>query len=216
MKKLSKDVLTTGEVAKICNVSLRTVIKWFDKGYLKGYIIPGTKDRRIPRADLVEFMKANKMPISPLEQVNKGELMEYCWEYFERANPEWDAEVCEKCIIYRSHTLECYTLVEHLRTRGTSCAATCEECEYYHNVWESNGKFDDGVPDKIPCWEYYKQKDGCNERCRSCAVYRSRAIKCFEYSHLMQPVNCCRNAVCSECGYFQHTSAVLNKESSLD
>ena len=216
MKKLSKDVLTTGEVAKICNVSLRTVIKWFDKGYLKGYIIPGTKDRRIPRSELVDFMKANKMPIRPLEQVNKGELMEYCWEYFERINPDFKAEDCENCIIFDSHTLGCYTLVGRLKTRGTSCSAICEECEYYHNVWQSNGKYDEGVPSKIPCWEYYREKDGCNEKCLNCPVFKARAVKCFEYSRMMQPMVCCRNMLCSQCGYFQYTSALLNRESSVD
>ena len=43
-----KNVLTTGDVAKICNVAPRTVSKWFDSGQLKGYRIPGSKDRRIP------------------------------------------------------------------------------------------------------------------------------------------------------------------------
>ena len=36
-----KDVLTTGEVAKICNVAARTVSKWFDSGQIEGYRIPG-------------------------------------------------------------------------------------------------------------------------------------------------------------------------------
>jgi hypothetical protein len=36
-----KNVLTTGDVAKICNVAPRTVSKWFDSGQLKGYRIPG-------------------------------------------------------------------------------------------------------------------------------------------------------------------------------
>src|SRR5512140_1444860 len=49
-----KDVLTTGEVAKICNVAPRTVSKWFDSGSLKGYKIPGSKDRRIPVAQLIK------------------------------------------------------------------------------------------------------------------------------------------------------------------
>ena len=42
-----KDVLTTGEVAKLCNVAPRTVSKWFDSGSLKGYRIPGSRDRRM-------------------------------------------------------------------------------------------------------------------------------------------------------------------------
>ena len=47
-----KDILTTGEVAKICNVAPRTVSKWFDSGQLRGYRIPGSKDRRIPLAQI--------------------------------------------------------------------------------------------------------------------------------------------------------------------
>lgn len=60
---IDKDVLTTGEVAKICNVAPRTVSKWFDSGSLKGYRIPGSKDRRIPVAELVKFMKAHGIPL---------------------------------------------------------------------------------------------------------------------------------------------------------
>lgn len=59
---IEKDVLTTGEVAKICNVAPRTVSKWFDSGSLKGYRIPGSKDRRIPASQLVKFMKAHSIP----------------------------------------------------------------------------------------------------------------------------------------------------------
>jgi excisionase family DNA binding protein len=57
-----KNVLTTGDVARICNVAPRTVSKWFDSGQLKGYRIPGSKDRRIPVNELVRFMKAHDMP----------------------------------------------------------------------------------------------------------------------------------------------------------
>jgi excisionase family DNA binding protein len=57
-----KNVLTTGDVAKICNVAPRTVSKWFDNGQLKGYRIPGSKDRRIPVSELIRFMKAHNMP----------------------------------------------------------------------------------------------------------------------------------------------------------
>lgn len=58
----NKSVLTTGEVAKICNVAPRTVSKWFDTGQLKGYRIPGSKDRRIPVDELVQFMRLHNMP----------------------------------------------------------------------------------------------------------------------------------------------------------
>ncbi|MEM7622104.1 MAG: response regulator [Planctomycetota bacterium] len=59
---LDRDVLTTGEVARICNVAPRTVSKWFDSGQLKGYRIPGSKDRRIPVSELTRFMQAHGIP----------------------------------------------------------------------------------------------------------------------------------------------------------
>ena len=62
-----KDVLTTGQVAQICNVAPRTVTKWFDSGQLKGYRIPGSKDRRIPTSELIRFMKVHNMPTDALE-----------------------------------------------------------------------------------------------------------------------------------------------------
>ncbi len=61
-----KNVLTTGDVAKICNVAPRTVSKWFDNGQLKGYRIPGSKDRRIPVSELLRFMKMHNMPTAAL------------------------------------------------------------------------------------------------------------------------------------------------------
>ena len=61
-----KNVLTTGDVAKICHVAPRTVSKWFDNGQLKGYRIPGSKDRRIPVSELIRFMKVHNMPTTGL------------------------------------------------------------------------------------------------------------------------------------------------------
>jgi excisionase family DNA binding protein len=61
-----KEVLTTGEVAKICNVAPRTVSKWFDSGSLKGYRIPGSRDRRIPSGELMKFMRAHGIPLEGL------------------------------------------------------------------------------------------------------------------------------------------------------
>ncbi|MFA5423726.1 MAG: helix-turn-helix domain-containing protein [Phycisphaerae bacterium] len=61
-----KNVLTTGDVARICHVAPRTVSKWFDSGQLKGYRIPGSRDRRIPVGELVRFMKMHNMPTDAL------------------------------------------------------------------------------------------------------------------------------------------------------
>jgi len=63
----TKDVLTTGEVAKLCNVAPRTVSKWFDSGKLRGYRIPGSKERRIPRQQLIRFMRDHGIPLDGID-----------------------------------------------------------------------------------------------------------------------------------------------------
>ena len=48
----TKTVFTTGEAAKICKVSQQTIIRCFDNGSLKGFRVPGSRFRRIPRHEL--------------------------------------------------------------------------------------------------------------------------------------------------------------------
>ncbi|MCA9289549.1 MAG: response regulator [Phycisphaerales bacterium] len=68
VKELAKkQVFTTGEAAELCKVSQQTIIRCFDSGRLQGFRVPGSKFRRIPRADLVRFMKANDIPTDQLE-----------------------------------------------------------------------------------------------------------------------------------------------------
>jgi len=62
-----KEVFTTGEVARLCGVAPRTVSKWFDAGGLRGFKIPGSRDRRIPRESLVRFMRAHGIPLRGLD-----------------------------------------------------------------------------------------------------------------------------------------------------
>jgi excisionase family DNA binding protein len=72
-KKINKDsvsdkqVFTTGEAAKICNVSQQTIIRCFDSGRLQGFKVPGSRFRRIPRNELVRFMQQNNMDFGRLE-----------------------------------------------------------------------------------------------------------------------------------------------------
>jgi two-component system OmpR family response regulator len=72
---LSKTVFTTGEVASICNVSQQTVIRCFDKGRLRGFRVPGSKFRRIPREALIQFMKENGIPLDRLDMGKKRVLV---------------------------------------------------------------------------------------------------------------------------------------------
>jgi CheY-like chemotaxis protein len=70
-----KDLFTTGEAAKVCKVSLQTIIKCFDASRLEGFRIPGSKFRRIPRRSLVKFMKENNIPLDSLKSGKKKVLI---------------------------------------------------------------------------------------------------------------------------------------------
>jgi two-component system, OmpR family, response regulator len=67
MSATTKTVFTTGEAAKICKVSQQTIIRCFDNGTLKGFRVPGSRFRRIPRNELYAFMRDNGIPTDALE-----------------------------------------------------------------------------------------------------------------------------------------------------
>jgi excisionase family DNA binding protein len=71
----TKTVFTTGEAAKICKVSQQTIIRCFDNGTLKGFRVPGSRFRRIPRDHLYAFMKDNGIPTDALESGKKKLLV---------------------------------------------------------------------------------------------------------------------------------------------
>ncbi len=70
-----KDLFTTGEVAEICKVSQQTIIRCFDAGKLQGFRVPGSKFRRIPRQNLIKFMKENSIPLNNLDSGRKRVLI---------------------------------------------------------------------------------------------------------------------------------------------
>jgi len=75
MEERMKSVFTTGEAAKICKVSQQTIIRCFDNGQLKGFRVPGSRFRRIPREALYKFMKDNQIPTDALESGKRKILL---------------------------------------------------------------------------------------------------------------------------------------------
>lgn len=70
-----KRIFTTGEAATICKVSQQTIIRCFDSGRLTGFRVPGSKFRRIPRDELIRFMKANSIPLDVLTNGGKKRIL---------------------------------------------------------------------------------------------------------------------------------------------
>jgi len=82
---LEEDALySSADVAFICRVAPRTVHKWFDSKRLGGYTLPGSGTRRIPQADLKQFLQTHGMmcewerfvsiPREPAESVPEDSL----------------------------------------------------------------------------------------------------------------------------------------------
>ncbi len=72
---MSKDVFTTGQAAEICKVSQQIIIDCFDSGRLKGFCVPGSRHRRIPREFLIEFGKNKGLPLNGLEDADKTRVL---------------------------------------------------------------------------------------------------------------------------------------------
>lgn len=70
-----KQVFTTGEAAEICQISQQTIIRCFDAGRVKGFRVPGSRFRRIPREELVRFMKENAIPLDRLGSAKRRVLV---------------------------------------------------------------------------------------------------------------------------------------------
>lgn len=60
---MSKRSLSTGRVAKCCDVGQRTVLRWIASGRLPAYQLPGRGDNRVLIEDCVKFMQENGLPV---------------------------------------------------------------------------------------------------------------------------------------------------------
>ena len=60
-----KQVLTSGEIEKLCNVNFRTVLRWIERGELPAYKLPGRGDNRVRMEDFLDFVAAHRLPVPP-------------------------------------------------------------------------------------------------------------------------------------------------------
>jgi excisionase family DNA binding protein len=67
--------LTTGDIANYCDVNLRTVIRWINKGSLKAYKLPGRGNNRVQIHDFLSFLNENNMPIPQELQEKKRDVL---------------------------------------------------------------------------------------------------------------------------------------------
>lgn len=73
-----KKSLTTGEVAKLCDVSIPTIHKWIREDRIKHFKMPGSGKIRIPRDAVYQFMKSHGFPTD--EEYNTTNVLLICSE----------------------------------------------------------------------------------------------------------------------------------------
>jgi excisionase family DNA binding protein len=115
---------TTGQVARYCFVTADTILNWIRAGTLRAQRTPGGQ-YRILYGDLIAFMDEHRMSTDLVNAELR--VRPYCWEYFCQGAP---SEACQTCIVYRSCTLDCATLGEHV-DRSCSQNESCDHCEYH-------------------------------------------------------------------------------------
>ena len=59
---MEDQIFTTYEISRALSVDITTVMSWIDQGKLSAYKTPGGH-RRVPKSDLLHFLKKYKMPI---------------------------------------------------------------------------------------------------------------------------------------------------------
>ncbi len=87
---VGEEVFTTGQVAKICKAGPSIVKQWIDSGRLKGYRIPGSQHRRIPREYLIRFLKEHGKPLGDLE--DKAMVGARAFDYYDKQAKERQKE----------------------------------------------------------------------------------------------------------------------------
>lgn len=68
-----RETYTTGQVAKMIHVHTRTIAKWFDQGKLRGYRVPISQARRVPREALLAFLNEYGLAIPPELEATKAD-----------------------------------------------------------------------------------------------------------------------------------------------
>jgi excisionase family DNA binding protein len=130
---MSRQLFTTGEVARRCAVKPDTILKWIKKGRLRASRTLGGHFRVDERDLLPLLTKA-----CPADETTppKPSLLSHplrCWEYMS----EDLREECRNCVVYRVRATWCFRLATAMRNAGHAkrfCAGACQECPYHRHV----------------------------------------------------------------------------------
>jgi excisionase family DNA binding protein len=126
--------LTTGQAAKLCEVTPDTILKWIRKGRIQGTRTAGGH-YRINLRDLQPHIPPGRLEGRSAEMPTcfLGNL--HCWEYL--SDKGVVREECKKCVVYRVRAARCFQMADLGAEVGHArqfCRSSCEECMYYRRA----------------------------------------------------------------------------------
>ena len=133
-KKKDASLLTTGQAARLCEVTPDTILKWITKGRLHGVRTAGGH-YRIHLGDLqpcippggLDKMSA-EMPVGLPQNLR-------CWEYLSDRDAVRDD--CKQCVVYQVRAAGCFLMAGLEPEIGHAkrfCQTSCQDCVYYRRV----------------------------------------------------------------------------------
>ena len=125
---MSKQFLTTGEVAVLCAVTPDAVLKWIKSGKIPATRTPGGHFR-IHQSEIPSDLIKKQTPPQALQQKRS---FKYCWEFHALSGKTPDE--CQSCIVYHSRAERGYNMVQLPEEAGHAkkfFKETCENCDYY-------------------------------------------------------------------------------------
>ena len=130
---MDSELLTTGEVAKLCGVTPNAVLKWIKKGKLPATRTPGGH-YRVSRETCAQLglcePVVEKRDLSGVARTESGQPR--CWEFY--GSHGLPREECRACVVYQARAQNCYALAGLGQEAGhklSFCATECAECAFY-------------------------------------------------------------------------------------
>jgi excisionase family DNA binding protein len=133
MDKSKKEMVSTGQAAKLCAVTPDTILKWIKKSKIEAIQTAGGH-YRIDREVLMPFITSADQASEEALQPEANQIT-YCWEY--HAKDGHMNENCRECMIFKSKAEKCYLMAglgEEGGHAGIYCKNSCYECEYFHFI----------------------------------------------------------------------------------
>lgn len=126
--------LTTGQAAKLCEVTPDTILKWIRKGRLAGARTAGGH-YRINLRDLRPHIPPGRGETLSPETGACARPSMRCWEYLSNGGAVRNS--CKQCVVYRVGATGCFLMADMETEIGHArrfCETSCDACVYYRRV----------------------------------------------------------------------------------